>query len=69
MSQYCPSLLHSLVITNFNPRENLFRVDSRCLCFQAENVVVCEIDPALKDLIKKFRFRKETNNAAIISKL
>lgn len=35
----------------------------------AENVVVCEVDPALKELIKKFRFRKETNNAAIIMKV
>lgn len=35
----------------------------------ADNVVICDIDPALKELIKKFRFRKETNNAAIIMKV
>lgn len=35
----------------------------------AENVKVCDIDPELKDLLKKFRFRKATNNAAIIMKI
>jgi len=35
----------------------------------AENVKVCDIDPDLKDLLKKFRFRKATNNAAIIMKI
>ena len=29
---------------------------------------VCEIDPELKKLLRKFRFRKETTNGAIISK-
>lgn len=30
---------------------------------------MCEVDESLKDKLKKFRFRKETNNAAILSKL
>lgn len=34
---------------------------------QALNVSVCDIDPDLKDELRKFRFRKETNSAAIIS--
>lgn len=29
---------------------------------------MCEVDESLKDKLKKFRFRKETTNAAIISK-
>lgn len=35
----------------------------------AENVKVCEIDPELKEKLKKFRFRKDTNNAAILMKI
>jgi len=35
----------------------------------AENVSVCCIDPTLKEKLKKFRFRKDTNNAAIIMKV
>jgi len=30
---------------------------------------VCDVDPELKELLKKFRFRKEKNNAAIIMKI
>ena len=37
-------------------------------CVKAQNVVVCDIEPELKERLKKFRLRKETNNAAIISK-
>ena len=37
--------------------------------FQAENVKVCELDGTLKEKLRKFRFRKEKNNAAIVSKL
>lgn len=29
--------------------------------------MVCEVDPELKEKLRKFRFRKETDNAAIIS--
>ena len=36
--------------------------------FQSQNVSVCDIDPSLKEELRKFRFRKATNNAAIISK-
>jgi hypothetical protein len=36
---------------------------------KAENVSVCSIDPVLKDKLKKLRFRKATNNAAIIMKV
>ena len=35
----------------------------------AGNVKVCDVDPDLKEKIKKFRFRKATNNAAIIMKV
>ena len=38
-----------------------------CVSLQAGNVSVCDIDPELQELLKKFRFRKATNNAAIIS--
>ncbi|XP_026153916.1 glia maturation factor gamma [Mastacembelus armatus] len=35
----------------------------------SDTLVVCEVDESLKDKLKKFRFRKETNNAAIIMKI
>uniref|UniRef100_A0A8C4I660 Glia maturation factor n=1 Tax=Dicentrarchus labrax TaxID=13489 RepID=A0A8C4I660_DICLA len=33
------------------------------------SLVVCEVEESLKDKLKKFRFRKETNNAAILMKI
>lgn len=36
-------------------------------CPQSESLVVCEVDEDLVKRLKEFRFRKETNNAAIIS--
>ncbi|XP_003467212.3 glia maturation factor gamma isoform X1 [Cavia porcellus] len=35
----------------------------------SDSLVVCEVDPALKEKLRKFRFRKETDNAAIIMKV
>jgi len=35
----------------------------------SQNVSVCDIDPSLKEELRKFRFRKATNNAAIIMKV
>ncbi|XP_075049750.1 glia maturation factor beta [Mixophyes fleayi] len=35
----------------------------------SESLVVCEVDEQLVEKLKKFRFRKETNNAAIIMKI
>ncbi|MBN3302293.1 glia maturation factor gamma [Amia ocellicauda] len=35
----------------------------------SDSLVVCEVDESLKDKLKKFRFRKETNNAAILMKI
>ncbi|KAL0973231.1 hypothetical protein UPYG_G00200730 [Umbra pygmaea] len=35
----------------------------------ASSLVVCEVDESLKEKLKKFRFRKETNNAAILMKI
>uniref|UniRef100_A0A8C9AKD6 Glia maturation factor gamma n=1 Tax=Prolemur simus TaxID=1328070 RepID=A0A8C9AKD6_PROSS len=35
----------------------------------SDSLVVCEVDPELKEKLKKFRFRKETDNAAIIMKV
>ncbi|KAL5008033.1 hypothetical protein ScPMuIL_013614 [Solemya velum] len=35
----------------------------------AANVQVCEIDPAVEEKIKKFRFRKEKNIAGIMLKI
>lgn len=35
----------------------------------AQNVAVCDLESTLKDDIKKFRFRKEKNNAALIMKI
>ncbi|XP_040135664.1 glia maturation factor gamma isoform X3 [Ictidomys tridecemlineatus] len=31
----------------------------------SDSLVVCEVDPELKEKLRKFRFRKETDNAAI----
>uniref|UniRef100_A0A674NM77 Glia maturation factor beta n=1 Tax=Takifugu rubripes TaxID=31033 RepID=A0A674NM77_TAKRU len=36
---------------------------------QSESLVVCEVDEDLVKKLKEFRFRKETNNAAIIMKI
>jgi len=35
----------------------------------SQNVSVCDIEPSLKEELRKFRFRKATNNAAIIMKV
>ncbi|KAM7399158.1 hypothetical protein PAMP_018446 [Pampus punctatissimus] len=32
----------------------------------SSSLVVCEVDESLKAKLRKFRFRKETNNAAIL---
>uniref|UniRef100_A0A2K6L1Z8 Glia maturation factor n=1 Tax=Rhinopithecus bieti TaxID=61621 RepID=A0A2K6L1Z8_RHIBE len=36
---------------------------------KSESLVVCDVAEDLVEKLRKFRFRKETNNAAIISKL
>ncbi|XP_055992708.1 glia maturation factor gamma [Sorex fumeus] len=41
-------------------------VDRRTM---SDSLVVCEVDPELKEKLRKFRFRKETDNAAIIMKV
>lgn len=35
---------------------------------QSSSLVVCDVDQSLKEKLKKFKFRKSTNNAAILSK-
>ncbi|GAB6018526.1 hypothetical protein CHUAL_000222 [Chamberlinius hualienensis] len=35
----------------------------------ASNVSVCELDATLKEAIKKFRFRREKDNAALLMKI
>ncbi|XP_056613201.1 glia maturation factor gamma [Triplophysa dalaica] len=35
----------------------------------SSSLVVCEVDASLQEKLKKFRFRKETNNAAILMKI
>ncbi|XP_039623961.1 glia maturation factor gamma [Polypterus senegalus] len=35
----------------------------------SDSLVVCDVDESLKEKLKKFRFRKETNNAAILMKI
>jgi predicted DNA-binding protein len=35
----------------------------------AAELKICDIDPELKERLKKFRFRKEKTNAAIIMKI
>ncbi|EGV93040.1 Leucine-rich repeat and fibronectin type III domain-containing protein 1 [Cricetulus griseus] len=35
----------------------------------SDSLAVCEVDPELKEKLRKFRFRKETDNAAIIMKV
>ncbi|KAK6636212.1 hypothetical protein RUM43_009870 [Polyplax serrata] len=37
--------------------------------FQSGNVKVCDINDDVKDALKKFRFRKSENNAALILKV
>ncbi|KAM9035319.1 glia maturation factor gamma isoform 1-T1 [Sarcophilus harrisii] len=41
----------------------------RSFWMQADSLVVCEVDPELKEKLRRFRFRKETTNAAIIMKV
>jgi hypothetical protein len=41
---------------------------SNLFLFQSHNVKVCDIDEDVKDALKKFRFRKNDTNAALISK-
>ncbi|KAJ7420253.1 glia maturation factor beta [Willisornis vidua] len=36
---------------------------------QSESLVVCDVAEDLVEKLRKFRFRKETNNAAIIMKI
>ncbi|KAI4788061.1 hypothetical protein KUCAC02_036090, partial [Chaenocephalus aceratus] len=36
---------------------------------QSESLAVCDVDEDLVKKLKKFRFRKETNNAAIVMKI
>lgn len=38
-------------------------------CRMSSSLVVCEVDVSLQEKLKKFRFRKETNNAAILIKI
>ncbi|KAG9478274.1 glia maturation factor gamma [Eleutherodactylus coqui] len=35
----------------------------------SDSLVVCDVDPDLREKLRKFRFRKETNNAAILMKI
>ncbi|XP_053330156.1 glia maturation factor gamma [Spea bombifrons] len=35
----------------------------------SDSLVVCDVDPDLKEKLRKFRFRKETNNAALLLKI
>ncbi|XP_013392779.1 glia maturation factor gamma isoform X2 [Lingula anatina] len=35
----------------------------------AQNVKVCEVEPKIKETMRKFKFRKEKNNAAVILKI
>uniref|UniRef100_K7FSF0 Glia maturation factor n=1 Tax=Pelodiscus sinensis TaxID=13735 RepID=K7FSF0_PELSI len=35
----------------------------------SDSLVVCDVDPMLTEMLRKFRFRKETNNAAILMKI
>ncbi|KAG8013138.1 Glia maturation factor beta [Nibea albiflora] len=50
-----------------------FNVTALCVCFfsfhQSESLVVCDVDEDLVKKLKEFRFRKETNNAAIVMKI
>ena len=39
------------------------------LYFQSAELKICSIDPALKEKMRKFRFRKDKTNAAIVMKI
>lgn len=58
----------SVLVVRVQPILSWGDIHSRVCCKQAENVSICSIDGELKEKLKKFRFRKATNNAAIISK-
>ncbi len=36
-------------------------------CVQSSNLTICSLDEGLKQKLRKFRFRKANNNAAIVS--
>ncbi|TFJ98800.1 hepatic lectin-like [Platysternon megacephalum] len=40
-----------------------------CTSQPSDSLVVCDVDPALTEKLRKFRFRKETNNAAILKRV
>jgi hypothetical protein len=41
---------------------------AKVFLFQSQNVKVCDIDDDVKEELRKFRFRKNDTNAALISK-
>ncbi|XP_036599222.1 glia maturation factor gamma isoform X1 [Trichosurus vulpecula] len=49
------------------------KAELRCMLQEidrkADSLVVCEVDPELKEKLRKFRFRKDTTNSAIIMKV
>ncbi|XP_055750901.1 glia maturation factor gamma-like [Salvelinus fontinalis] len=45
------------------------RTQNKTSSRMSSSLVVCEVDESLKEKLKKFRFRKETNNAAILMKI
>ncbi len=49
-------------------REERGYPNNACTHIQAQNLEVCEIDAVVTAKLKKFRFRKEKTNAAIVSK-
>ncbi|XP_025035766.2 glia maturation factor gamma isoform X1 [Pelodiscus sinensis] len=47
----------------------LWSCHSGAPCPTSDSLVVCDVDPMLTEMLRKFRFRKETNNAAILMKI
>ncbi|XP_064856438.1 glia maturation factor gamma-like [Oncorhynchus nerka] len=45
------------------------RTQNKTSSRMSSSLVVCEVDESLKEKLKKFRFQKETNNAAILMKI
>ncbi|KAL7825382.1 hypothetical protein AOLI_G00325890 [Acnodon oligacanthus] len=57
-------------VTSLLSKEELrWPTTQNAACTMSSSLVVCEVDPSLKEKLKKFRFRKETTNAAILMKI
>uniref|UniRef100_A0A3B3D4J5 ADF-H domain-containing protein n=2 Tax=Oryzias melastigma TaxID=30732 RepID=A0A3B3D4J5_ORYME len=74
LSCFEPALIQSCQRGRLHSRKSSllqggFILKTRDSSKMSSSLVVCEVDESLKEKLKKFRFRKETNNAAILMKI